>query len=290
MALVKPLKIVSGEIKRIPITDSVRLVALGLGADPGSDALLSLAPGAGNKAIIAKAASGQTANILEIQNNAGGLLAGFEPDGDLNMGSNDIVSVNLVDGVDISAHNARHGSTGADEMDGDVLDIDYVPTNYTRITTPPQVTTQVELTAHLGGIDDKIGFLLAGGGGTQHAKIYSGATVSTSSSSYVDAFAGSSVTPPSDGAYLIIFEAETTGTSGNTEVESAFGKNSTTSTLAESERLSDPAGANKVNTITITKVETGLTTSDTIHGIFRKSNGGGSAKLLRRHLTIIKVS
>ena len=73
--------------------------------------------------------------------------------GDLDMGGNDITNVNLVDGVDVSNHNARHVRGGSDEIDGDVLDIDYVPSNYTRDVTPPQVTNVEELTAHLAGID-----------------------------------------------------------------------------------------------------------------------------------------
>jgi hypothetical protein len=76
--------------------------------------------------------------------------------GDLDMGGNNITNVGTVDGVDVSAHAARHVSGGADEIDGDILDIDYTPTNYTPDTTPPQVTTTQELTAHLAGIDNAI--------------------------------------------------------------------------------------------------------------------------------------
>jgi hypothetical protein len=73
--------------------------------------------------------------------------------GSLDMGANSITNVNLVDGVDVSDHNARHVSGGLDQIDGDVLDITYVPTNYTRDLSPPEVTALVELTAHLAGID-----------------------------------------------------------------------------------------------------------------------------------------
>lgn len=45
---------------------------------------------------------------------------------------------------------------GVVELDGDLLDIDYSPTNYTRTTTAP--ATHVEhLTAHLAGIDAALG-------------------------------------------------------------------------------------------------------------------------------------
>jgi hypothetical protein len=72
--------------------------------------------------------------------------------GDLDMGTNDITNVGLVDGVDVSAHAARHIQGGADEIDGDQLDVDFTPTNYTPTTTG--VAPDVDmLGAHLNGID-----------------------------------------------------------------------------------------------------------------------------------------
>ena len=53
-------------------------------------------------------------------------------------------------------HNTRHVRGGADEIDGDTLDIDYTPTNYTPVTTPSEVTNVDELTAHLAGIDSAL--------------------------------------------------------------------------------------------------------------------------------------
>ena len=57
-------------------------------------------------------------------------------------------------GVD---HDADHVHDGSDEIDGDVLDINYVPSNYTRTTDPSEVSSVEELTAHLGGIDNSLG-------------------------------------------------------------------------------------------------------------------------------------
>ncbi len=54
-------------------------------------------------------------------------------------------------------HAPRHLSGAADEVDADRLDIDFVPGDYDRSTTPTEVTLVVELTAHLAGIDDGIG-------------------------------------------------------------------------------------------------------------------------------------
>ncbi len=76
---------------------------------------------------------------------------------DLDVGTNDIVNVGTVDGVDVSAHAARHIRGGADEIDGDQVDIDYAPTNYTPNTSPAVVSSTEHLSAHLAGLDDAIG-------------------------------------------------------------------------------------------------------------------------------------
>jgi hypothetical protein len=86
--------------------------------------------------------------------------------GNLNMGTNAITNVGNVDGVDVSAHNARHIRAGADEIDGDKLDIDWNPTNYTPTTAPTEVTDADELTAHLAGIDAELASL--GGSQLEH--------------------------------------------------------------------------------------------------------------------------
>lgn len=46
---------------------------------------------------------------------------------------------------------------GTFEIDGDKLDIDYTPTNYTPSTTPTEADNADNLTAHLYGIDQAIG-------------------------------------------------------------------------------------------------------------------------------------
>ncbi len=47
-------------------------------------------------------------------------------------------------------------SGGAAEIDGDKIDIDYTPTNYTPDTTPAEVDSASELSAHLAGIDNAL--------------------------------------------------------------------------------------------------------------------------------------
>lgn len=62
-----------------------------------------------------------------------------------------------------AAHASTHVRSGTDPVDGDLVDIDYVPTNYTRTLTPP-TTSLEELTSHLRGIDLALG--AAGGAAT----------------------------------------------------------------------------------------------------------------------------
>jgi hypothetical protein len=57
------------------------------------------------------------------------------------------------------AHAATHARGGSDEIDGDTIEIDWNPTNYTPATTPAEVTNVDELTAHLYGIDQALNTL-----------------------------------------------------------------------------------------------------------------------------------
>jgi hypothetical protein len=75
-------------------------------------------------------------------------------------------------------HKLRHISGGDDQIDGDVLDITYVPSNYTRTTVPGEVTSVVELTAHLAGIDNYLGSVPSSGGALSQG------IITTSSASY----------------------------------------------------------------------------------------------------------
>lgn len=61
-----------------------------------------------------------------------------------------------------TAHAASHVTGGADIIDGDILVVSYVPSNYTRDITPAEVTVVTELTAHLAGIDTALGLMGSG--------------------------------------------------------------------------------------------------------------------------------
>lgn len=92
--------------------------------------------------------------------------------GNLDMGSNAISNVGNVDGVDVSAHASRHERAGADEIDGDHLDIDFTPSNYTPSTVPAEAANVDDLAAHLAGIDDEIGTLAGGSPGIDSTAIH----------------------------------------------------------------------------------------------------------------------
>lgn len=53
-------------------------------------------------------------------------------------------------------HDSDHITGGSDEMDGDKLDVDWTPTNYTPATTPAEADNVDNLTAHLYGIDQAL--------------------------------------------------------------------------------------------------------------------------------------
>ena len=55
-----------------------------------------------------------------------------------------------------AAHASNHAAGGSDEVDGDLLDIDYSPVNYTATVSAPATQTY-HLTAHLAGISAAIG-------------------------------------------------------------------------------------------------------------------------------------
>ena len=84
-----------------------------------------------------------------------------EVGGEFDFNAKNVTNIGTVDGVDISGHAARHISAGADEIDGDQLDIDWNPTNYTPTTSPTEVTSLDHLTAHLAGIDTALGAIVA---------------------------------------------------------------------------------------------------------------------------------
>ncbi len=56
----------------------------------------------------------------------------------------------------VGTHASTHITGGSDEVDGDKLDIDWTPSNYTPSTTPAEADNLDNLTAHLAGIDQEL--------------------------------------------------------------------------------------------------------------------------------------
>lgn len=71
-------------------------------------------------------------------------------------------SAGIINLTDVGIHASQHVKGGSDEIDGDQVDVDYIPTNYVRDISPSEVTDIEHLTAHLAGLDIAIGSL--GGG------------------------------------------------------------------------------------------------------------------------------
>ena len=72
-----------------------------------------------------------------------------------------------------TSHSNSHINGGGDVIDGDRLQLDYVPTNYTRNSAATGATDARDLTAHLSGLDTKAGTISSG------YKLYSRQTTST---------------------------------------------------------------------------------------------------------------
>ena len=116
-----------------------------------------------------------------------------------------------------AAHAPTHVHNGSDEIDGDVLDITYVPTNYTRDITPPEVTSVEELTAHLAGIDNA----LASVGSDGSAVLYWGnnSIANSTASRVLDPGYGDRIAPLALSAALMDLRVTRPGTLRNLYIE-----------------------------------------------------------------------
>lgn len=71
----------------------------------------------------------------------------------IDLGLNGKSDTNHTHAYAASDHDATHVTSGTDEIDGDKLDIDWNPTNYTPVTVESYADSLDNLTAHLKGID-----------------------------------------------------------------------------------------------------------------------------------------
>jgi hypothetical protein len=126
-------------------------------------------------------------------------------------------------------------------------------------------------------------------GATKYATAYVDGSTSTTSPDFVDGLAGSTVSPPVDGDYVVMFDGNTSGSTGNTETQFGISKNSTTATVADSNRRAQGNGGDFMSCSTQT-VLTGLVTSDVIRVLYRRSAGSGSVTLTNRRVILIRVT
>jgi len=77
-----------------------------------------------------------------------------------------------IDGAATSDHDATHVKDGSDEINGDHLDIDFTPSNYTPSTAPAEASDVDHLAAHLAGIDNAIRAMVYGVSWDESADTY----------------------------------------------------------------------------------------------------------------------
>jgi hypothetical protein len=165
-----------------------------------------------------------------------------------------------------------------------------------KVRSPPRAQTDETLHALVTTVLD--GFMsaedktkldaLPEGGGSAYATEVETAITSTTSSSFVDAMGATFLNPPFDGDYLVLFEGDIQGSTGNTINQIAVGLNSTTTPVSTSPRTMQGNGGAAIATFSHVII-TGLVTSDAVHGLFRKFSGPGSTVMGNRRLSMFKV-
>jgi len=85
-------------------------------------------------------------------------IGGFDTDGSSHVNESTLWDLRTVDidGAASSSHQSTHLTSGSDEINGDHLDIDWDPSNYTPDTGIAEATSADHLAAHLAGIDNAI--------------------------------------------------------------------------------------------------------------------------------------
>jgi len=134
--------------------------------------------------------------------------------------------------TDAGSHAARHITSGEDEVDGDQLDIDWDPSNYTPDSSPGEASDADDLTAHLKGIDDELPVTkevfaaVSGHNGTFNTASFHNTTVSIDDGE----FAAMILQVPHDfssitDAVLVVVPASNANASWNVDIEVIYGAN-----------------------------------------------------------------
>lgn len=114
--------------------------------------------------------------------------------------------------------------------------------------------------------------------------------LSTSLTTFQDAFPAVNLVVPADGTYLIQYEGNILGSSGNTvnEIGIAVDSGGGNVVVADSQRLIQGNGGADLSTYCHT-FQT-LTAGWTVTGVWRKNTGSGSSTVGNRRITIIRIN
>jgi hypothetical protein len=123
-------------------------------------------------------------------------------------------------------------------------------------------------------------------GGTEFTSV----NISTTSSTFQDAFTGQNITVPATGAYMIIFEGNIVATNGNTVNEIGIGTDTGGGTIVvvDSQRKMQGNGGAEISSFCHTFAN--LTSGDTVTGMFRRFTGSGTTSMDNRRITLLQLS
>jgi hypothetical protein len=142
------------------------------------------------------------------------------------------------------------------------------------------------------GADEKLQITAINDGDSPpEVDMWSALPASTTSLTFVDGFAGASLSPPRDGDYWAVFETVAEMNSASVIGEIGIEIDGTTSAIATSPRRWNLL-PNEFHSVISTVRLNGLTVANTVHGVFRKVAGAdpGAPTLLERRLSLIAVS
>lgn len=203
--------------------------------------------------------------------------------------------------IDVGAHASRHLPSGSDPL-----------TTATPVTIDD--STNSVGTANSFSRSDHVHAHGVRGGGTLHAvatpslagfmsavdktkldglgasvtsSVITAATISTTSSTFQDAFPSSNITIPNNGDYLVLFDTNVSSTNAFGRPEIGVRLNGTV--LPDSQRFAQGNGGARISGITHT-ILLNLVVGDVITGVFRRASGSGITSLLNRRLTAIRVN
>jgi len=174
-------------------------------------------------------------------------------------------------------HSERHEAGGADEIDGDQIDIDFVPANYTPTDTA-ETNSAGELTAHLKGLDTKVGTLSVGASVPLQAGSSTATTVTATTDTLI---AGLTITPGVAGDYQIHYALEAEAQAGGDTVVISIYKGGVQVANTELSKKDDsPAPVSGVAYVT------GVTAVQAIEIRGRNTAAGKTSDIRQRNMTV----